>query len=218
MTDTILLAANTDDAGKNITKAGKKAQEAAVAADQAPVVETQTSTEPANFSLNNFQVDLEHPSWDMILAGFFVVSVVLYGFALGRDRIVMIMLSVYMALAVVQALPDFVLNITIGNRLSFEITAFISICLVLFFLVSRSALLRTFGSNLSDGSWYQTIIFGILHVGLLVSVTMSFLPPQVLAHFSDLTLQIFTQEWTHFAWIAGPIVGMILFGSGNKEK
>ena len=145
-------------------------------------------------------VNLQNPSWDVFIVLFFVVASLLYGLSLGRDRIIIILVSIYMALAVVQALPDFVLKITLNQQVAFQITAFISIFLVLFFLTSRSALMRTLGHNASDGGgWIQTMIFSLLHVGLLICITMSFLPNDLLNKFAPLTKQIFTGEWENSA-------------------
>src|SRR5512143_4108673 len=45
------------------------------------------------------------PTWDLFIVLFFVVTVFLYGLSLGRDRIIVILVSIYMALAVVSNAP-----------------------------------------------------------------------------------------------------------------
>jgi len=167
------------------------------------------------------RIDFQNPSWDLFVVLFFVVASLLYGFSLGRDRIIIILISIYMALAVVQALPDFVLKVTLDQQVAFQITTFISLFVVLFFLISRSALMRTIGAGASDnGKWYQTIVFSVLHIGLLISITMSFLPLEALNKFAPLTKQIFTGEWEKFGWIIAPMLAMIIFGSkeGHAEE
>lgn len=162
------------------------------------------------------KVDLNNPSWDMFLIGFFVVGALLYGMSLGKDRIIAIMVSIYMALAVVAALPEFVLNIKVNENYTFQITAFIAVFVVLFFLLSRQAVLTALAPS-SDGRWWQVLLFSVLHVGLLVSVTLSFMPPEVLSKFSDTTVYIFTNEWTAFGWIIAPIVAMMIVGRSPAE-
>lgn len=156
-------------------------------------------------------VNLGNPTWDLFLLGFFVVGALLYGLSLGKDRIISIMVSIYMALAVVAALPDFVLNIKVNESYTVQITAFLSVFIVLFFLLSRQAVLNALSPS-SEGKWWQTLIFSVLHVGLLVSVTMSFMPAGMLNKFSPFTQFLFTAEWAKFAWIAAPIAAMILIG------
>src|SRR5690606_3935588 len=104
---------------------------------------TNTNTTATTTSIEDAfkKVDLNNPSWDLFLVGFFVVGALLYGVSLGKDRIISIMVSIYMALAVVAALPDFVLNIKVNENYTLQITAFIAIFVVLFFLLSRQAVL-----------------------------------------------------------------------------
>ncbi|MBI2411419.1 MAG: hypothetical protein HYV32_06020 [Candidatus Kerfeldbacteria bacterium] len=179
-----------------------------------PIAITQTKEQTQQFFS---QLNFSNPSWDMFIVLFFVVASLLYGFSLGRDRIIVILVSIYMSLTVVHALPAFVLNVTLNGQYAFKITTFITVFVILFFLISRSALRRTLGANSNDGTWYQTMIFSILHVGLMISITLSFLPPQVLQKFAPLTQTIFTHEWPAFAWIAAPILAMMLFGRSKKE-
>jgi len=203
------------------TNATNTAVAADTTSDTASVANTNTgvatisSAQTINVDQALQAVNIGNPSWDLFLVGFFVVGALLYGLSLGKDRIIAIMVSIYMALAVVAALPDFVLNIKINNSYTLQVTAFLSVFIVLFFLLSRQAVLNAL-SPTSAGKWWQTLIFSILHVGLLISVTLSFMPPQILTKFSPLTQYIFTNEWTKFSWIAAPIVAMILIGRSRE--
>ncbi|EKD76045.1 MAG: hypothetical protein ACD_43C00241G0002 [uncultured bacterium] len=199
------------------TEAATTITETTAANTTTPVTETATTTTAETLNIANTlqQVNLANPTWDLFLVGFFVVGALLYGLSLGKDRIISIMVSIYMALAVVAALPDFVLNIKVNESYTVQITAFLSVFIVLFFLLSRQAVLNSLAPS-GEGKWWQTLVFSVLHVGLLVSVTLSFMPVQILSRFSELTQYIFTNEWTKFGWIAAPIVAMILIGR-NRE-
>lgn len=179
--------------------------------DAATNANTNTTATTASIEDAFKNVDLANPSWDLFLVGFFVVGALLYGVSLGKDRIISIMVSIYMALAVVAALPDFVLNIKVNENYTVQITAFIAIFVVLFFLLSRQAVLNSLAPT-TQGKWWQVLLFSILHVGLLVSVTLSFMPPEMVHKFSGLTQYIFTNDWTRFAWIIAPIIAMIFVG------
>lgn len=153
------------------------------------------------------------PSWDLFILLFFIVGALLYGFSLGRDRIIVILVSIYMALAVVGNAPilrqlnlAFHLNDTTVLRISF----FFGVFVILFFLLSRSALLKTIGENSVAGAWWQVILFSILQVGLLISITLTLLPAEVLNNFSYTTQRIFTSDWGRSAWLILPIIVMAL--------
>lgn len=162
-------------------------------------------------------INFQNPTWDTFLFVFFLIAALLYGVSLGRDRIIVILMSIYMALAVVQTLPDFVFNITINENFAFQMTAFISVFIVLFFLLSRSALMNVFGDRARRGGLIEVVVFSFLHVGLLISIAMSFLPAEFLSKFSALTITIFTNEWAKFIWIIAPIAAMIFLGRQDED-
>ncbi len=161
------------------------------------------------------QINWASPSWDLFIVLFFIVTVFLYGMSLGRDRIIVILVSIYMALAVVSNAPflgNVDASVNLGQFFAFKVTTFLGLFVLLFFLLSRSALLKTFG-NLASGTWWQVLMFSVFHVGLLVSITLSFLPADAVNHLAPLTRQIFATDTTRFAWIVAPIVGMSLLKS-----
>ncbi len=161
-------------------------------------------------------IDLAKPSWDLFLLLFFIIGALLYGLSLGRDRIVVIMVSIYMGLAVVTNAPyirQWSAAVSVNN-VAFQISTFLGIFLLLFFLLSRNALIRSFESN-NLGGIFHTVIFSILHVGLLISVGLSFLPPSALDHFSAQSQMLFHSDPARFAWLTAPIAAMMIFG-GKK--
>jgi hypothetical protein len=157
------------------------------------------------------------PSWDLFVIAFFIISAFIYGISLGRDRIIVILVSIYMSLAVVNTIPSAVFNIGIDKVHAFQITAFVVVFIALFFLLSRSGLMKTFGAMAAQGPFWQVILFSILHVGLLVSIGMSFLPEVALVKFAPITQTIFTNEWMQFAWVAAPVVAMLLIKPEEKR-
>ncbi|MFH0853478.1 MAG: hypothetical protein V1853_03665 [bacterium] len=171
-----------------------------------------------NFVAN---IDWATPTWDLFIILFFIVAGFLYGLSLGRDRIVVILVSIYMALAVASTAP-FIgeLNARIGiqNVFVFQISAFVLTFIVLFFLLSRSALLRTIAASDNVGSWWQVLVFSILHVGLLISITLSFLPPEAADNLSPLTRQMFAGDMARFVWIISPIVLMAMIKTEDKNR
>lgn len=160
-------------------------------------------------------LDWQNPSWDLLIIVLFLIAALLYGISLGRDRIIIILVSIYMALAVIQALPPFVLSIKIEEIFAFQITAFVGIFLVLFFFLSRSAILRTLGSKAAQGRLWQVLLLSFLHVGLLLSIALSFLPAEIAQNFAPFTRMIFTDPWARFGWITAPVLAMLLMGGGK---
>lgn len=158
------------------------------------------------------------PSWDLFIFLFFIIGSLLYGFSLGRDRIIVILVSVYMALAVVGNAPiinQFKLAFNVNDSYVLRISFFLGVFVVLFFFLSRGALLKTIGESSSGGAWWQVIVFSILQVGLLISITLSFLPVDMLRSFSQFTRDFFISDIGKSCWLILPIVVMAL---GPKAK
>ncbi|MFH1099182.1 MAG: hypothetical protein V1723_04695 [Candidatus Uhrbacteria bacterium] len=162
------------------------------------------------------QINFSSPSWDLFILLFFVVFAFLYGVSLGRDRILIIIVSIYMALAVVYTAPLFrvlegsTLQVAVGPYFAFRVTFFLGVFLLTFFFLSRSALMGTLGGLDMSGPLWQVVLFSVLHVGLLISVTLSFLPPVVTTQFAPITRTIFLSDVGRFAWVILPIVAMVV--------
>ncbi|MBU1180181.1 hypothetical protein KJ885_04515 [Patescibacteria group bacterium] len=160
--------------------------------------------------------DFTAPSWDLFILIFFVVAVFIYGFSLGRNRIVVILIAIYMALAVVNTAPfidkwvERAISIDIGQVFAFKLGLFLIVFALLFFLFSRSTLLHSVSGNERRGSWWQIPIFSILHIGLLLSIALSFLPADALWSLSPFTREVFTSDIGKFVWITLPIGAMII--------
>lgn len=164
-------------------------------------------------------INWSNPSWDVFIFLLFFVIAFLYGFSLGRDRILVILVSIYIALALVPSFPYYdklYLGLS-AQSFAFKVISFYVVFIVLFVLLSRSALLNLLGAQ-STGigdNIFEVVVFSILHVGLLVSITLSFLPAASLTHFAPSTREIFTSELGKFLWLIAPIAGMIIF---SKHK
>ncbi|MCW1892430.1 MAG: hypothetical protein KIH65_004300 [Candidatus Uhrbacteria bacterium] len=160
------------------------------------------------------QINWSVPTWDLFIAILFAVGALLYGLSMGRDRVIVILISVYMALAVVGNAPILrdinAFQISLNGNYAIKIGFFLGAFLVLFFLISRSALIRTIGSNSAPGSWWQTLAFSILQVGLFISIGLSFLPTDLSSHLTPITREIFLSYWGRSAWLILPIVFMAI--------
>jgi len=152
-------------------------------------------------------IDLSSPSWDLFILLLFVIGVLLYGITMSRDRILVILISIYMSMAVVYNTP-YLTRHGWGMSETFSLKAvfFIFLFIFLFYILSRSQLLCGLGGM--DGGIFQTILFSLLHVGLLVSIFLSFLPLNILDVFAPVTRQIFASDIGKFFWTILPILTM----------
>lgn len=165
-------------------------------------------------------INLSDPSWDLFILLFFVVGALLYGFTLGRERVIVLIVSMYMALAVIGNAPwlhSFQTKIEVGNMFAFQITTFLGVFLFLFFFLSRSALMRSLTLG-DEGRWWHVLLFSFLQVGLLISMMLSYLPTEATDRLLEPTRLIFVSAEGRFTWIVLPIVAMMILRGKRDEK
>ena len=172
-----------------------------------PETITQTDQEISGFLS---QINWAQPSWDLLIIFLFIVSAFFYGFSLGRSRIIVILISIYMALAVTNVFPYLgktILAVHLERFFAFPILVFLLVFVILLFLFSRTG----FPQGIRGKSrWWEIILFSILHVGLLISVILSFLPAEFLQEALPVSQIIFASALARFLWVTLPIVSMVL--------
>ncbi len=184
---------------------------------------TNAAAESSAFLQN---VDWTRPTWDLFIILFFVIAAFLYGLSLGRDRIITILVSIYISLAIVEYAPlvnsegfQNMINAVLGQFFVFQISAFLFLFIFLFFVITRSALRKTIASADSPGPWWQVLIYSILHVGLIVSVVLSYIPWEAIEDvLAPLTQRVFLTDFARNIWIIGPLVAMFIFKGGASQK
>lgn len=166
-------------------------------------------------------LDVNSPNWDLFIFLFFIVATFIYGFTLGRSRIMVLLVSTYMALAVIKTAPFLTTSdVTIGSNPLFivKITAFLAVMLLTFFFLSNSALRRAFAAVDVQGKVWQIVAFSLLHAGLLVASVLSFVPPEQRAVLLQATQTLFGSQDALFIWTVLPIVVMMFVRDPKEEE
>ena len=172
--------------------------------------------------LTNFHIGTAS-GWDLFLILIFLIAVLVYGFFLGRNRMIILLLSSYFSLAIVQVLPWSRLTslgwlgIDQGPSASLQIIIFLAVILFFYFLIPRSVLSSSLRiRKRGEAAWWQLFILSIAQVGLLAMVIISFLPTEALANLSLPVKRIFIGSEAQFVWIALPILAVVLMRRKRK--
>ena len=175
--------------------------------------------------LNSFHIG-SASGWDLFIILVFLVAVFVYGFFLGRNRMIVLLLSSYFSLTIVQAIPWERLSslgwLGIGQEpsSSLRILIFLGIILLFYFLVPRSVLSSTLRiRKRGNASWIQLFILSIVQIGLLAMVILSFLPNQIISNLNSSIKKIFIGPEAQFVWLVLPVLTMVLIRrKKNIEK
>lgn len=167
-------------------------------------------------------LDVNSPSWDLFIFLFFIIATFVYGFTLGRGRIMVLLVSTYMALALVYTAPFLdqgAQNLTVGSSPFFivQITLFVAAMLLIFFFLSNSALRRAFAAADIQGKAWQIIVFSVLHAGLLVASVLSFIPVERRDALLEATRSLFVSDTALFLWTLLPIVFMMFVKDEEED-
>lgn len=174
--------------------------------------------------LTNFHIGAAS-GWDLFIILIFLIAVLVYGFFLGRNRMIILLLSSYFSLAIVQVFPWIKLSslswLGTGTEpsSSLKILIFLGIILLLYFLIPRSILSSTLRiKKRGEASWLRLFILSIAQVGLLAMIILSFLSIQVISDLGYWIKKIFIGPEAQFVWITLPIIVMILMRRKKKAE
>ncbi len=151
------------------------------------------------------------PTWDLFIIIFFTAVGILFAFTLGRARVLFVLLSQYIGLAITSTLP-FITDETsskfhLGSVSALKVVVFIFCVVILFVLFSRMGALSSFSGKINP---LVVLLFSFLLVGLLISIILSFLPAETISSFAPITKKLFTTNVSKLAWMLVPILAMVL--------
>jgi len=172
--------------------------------------------------LTNFHIGTAS-GWDLFIILVFLIAVFVYGFFLGRNRMVLLLLSSYFSLIISQVIPWSRLTslgwlgLGQGPSASLKILVFLGLILLFYFLIPRSILSSSLRiKKRGDASWLQLFILSIVQISLMVVVILSFLSAEVIANFSPLVKKIFIGPEAQFIWLTLPILTIALMRRKRK--
>lgn len=160
-----------------------------------------------NVSVPTPDINIANPTWDTFIVLAFIGASLIYAFFVSRERLAIVLLSVYSALAVVLTTPLIVNALSImgtDDFFKYRLAAFLGVFLLLFVLYSHNLSLKADVGHV----WWQAILLSILQVGLLMSSILYFIPHQY--YTSQIADVFFTSDVPRSLWILAPIAAMVL--------
>ena len=158
-------------------------------------------------------INFSNPTWDLFVLVFFIAASFIFGISLGKARIIVILVSLYMTMAVLSAAPflkQMDADLAIPQMIAIKVSVFMIAFIGIFFLVSRSALTSTIVGSDEQGSIWQIILFSFFLVGLLIDTVLTYTNLFSLEGMSPAAKMAFGSDWAKFFWVAAPVVAMIL--------
>ncbi|MBI4128894.1 MAG: hypothetical protein HY460_02475 [Parcubacteria group bacterium] len=154
------------------------------------------------------------PTWDVILIAFLFVGGFFYGMSMGRMRLIVSLMSLYIAKVLFPLLPfTATLTRSLAPMQGFILrTALFLVMLgVIYILLMHSAFSSARGGR--EGEWHQTLAISLTQVGLLVTVILSLVPSQSKNALAPVVDILFLQKSAEFWWTIMPLIALALVRS-----
>lgn len=169
-------------------------------------------------SLNNINFS---GSWDWLMVLIFLAVALVYGLSMGRNRLVIVILGVYLSWLLTRAIPWkqlIFLGLKETPSSTVQIFIFLSLVLGFYFLIPHSALRHAMKlGGKGRGSWWQILILSVLQIGLILELVIAFLPVKIMTGLSPLAQIIFVGPSAQFIWFLLPILA-IMFLRGRQTQ
>ncbi len=161
------------------------------------------------------QTNLFSASWDSFLILIFIFAVLVYSFFVNRERLTVVLLSVYAALAIIVATPvitNALATFPSQQMITYRLAAFLALFVVLYLLFSHNMSLR---SEIGH-AWWQAGILSFMQVGLLMSCILTLLPKDAIT--STIAPLLFTGDISRSFWLLAPMLSMMIMRRGRRHQ
>ena len=151
--------------------------------------------------------------WLLMLLGLAAI----YGWLVGRDRALTILMSLYAALAFTAAVP---LAAALGSWTHWDGSLTALVCFLAVFFLTYFLLWGSEAFHCLPGGrpgYIEAIGTGALHVGLLVSIVLILLPEAAVKVAPVGLLVLFGNAWTKAFWLLAPLIFLYFSRDGYSS-
>jgi hypothetical protein len=153
-------------------------------------------------------------SYNWLIISFFLFAVFLIGLNLGRTKVMLAILGLYIA-AFLE--PQFVYFDKLQSIMKIKPVFWLHIGLfLLIYLISVAILNRSFlrqPLTLKETSFFSIALIAVLEVGFLASLLLSYLPPEAIRDLPVTVIKFFGTKNARFWWAVLPILGLLFLRS-----
>lgn len=157
-------------------------------------------------------IDWSAGSKDLIILLIFALSILMHVFGLKKSKIFSLLFSIYISYIVVLFFPYhlWLSHLPLEQVVWGKVAGFVLLIIILMVIFIRS---RVFSASSSGiiARVLQSIVFGILNIGLCLSLLATLLPLEFMSQFSGLSLNILTTDLARFIWVILPLILFLFF-------
>ena len=150
----------------------------------------------------------EYLTWDVLGILGIVAVVFLYSFTIGKDYVVPLLFTLYIAGFIMLVVPyiDMITAMIEAQAWLAQIIVFAAIFLLVFFILKSNGFFEPYVVP----TGFEVGTFSLVMAGLLVMIIGTFLTQDVIGTFSPLTRMIFFGDIAVTAWPLAPVAALLL--------
>jgi hypothetical protein len=156
-------------------------------------------------------------SWEVAVAGFFIFAIFFYGLSIGRGRLLLFLISIYIAKLLVDSFVyvDLLNDIFKGRLFSAYLVLFIVSYILVFVILDRSILkIRLSTKEFPIG---KLLILSVLIVILLANVVFTYLPSDIAIGIKDGVAGYVVGDTAFFWWFLISLFSLLMLRRKKKR-
>ena len=156
-------------------------------------------------------------SWEVMVAGFFIFAIFFYGLSIGKGRLLLFLVSIYIAKLLVDSFVyiDLLGDIFKGRLFSAYLGLFIVSYILVFIILDRSVLkIRLSTKEFPVG---KLLILSIMIVILLANVVFTYLPSDVALGVGEGMASFIIGDTAFFWWFLASLFSILLLKRKKKR-
>lgn len=156
--------------------------------------------------------------WEIVVAGFFIFAIFFYGLSIGKGRLLLFLVSIYIAKLLVDSFVyvDLLNDIFKGRLFSAYLGLFIVSYILVFMILDHSILrIRLSTKEFPVG---KLLILSIMIVILLANVVFTYLPPDVALSVKSGVAGFIVGDTAFFWWFLVSLFSMLILKRKKKKN
>ncbi|MEK7452855.1 MAG: hypothetical protein AAB614_01320 [Patescibacteria group bacterium] len=165
-------------------------------------------------------INISGLSWDILAFCFLIFVSLLYGMLLGKNRIILTILSTYISFAILSVFPLFYLQSFFVDRIFFlKLSLFLIFMVLSFIFLNRSFFGKLFkvSKALYNTSFLKITLLSFAQIGLFMSILFTMVVSEKVAKITNLTELIFVSQTAQVIWFIIPLVLLGFFKNRSAE-
>lgn len=172
----------------------------------------------ADFLGNIREISNGFSGWEALVAAFFIFAIFFYGLSIGKARLLLFLISIYIAKLFVDSFVyvDYLLDIFGNNIFAIYLGLFIISYIAIFLILDRSILKIRLSTKEYPVS--KLLALSVVIVILLSNVVFTYLPPEVALGVKNGGAKYFLGDTAFFWWFSLSVLSILLLKRKKKRK